>query len=158
VEDENPTHPTSPHFVRLHLSNTSSMTCSPHGCSAAVRRFVHSNAVTQYLQRQHGDLCNGRHGTVHLMCYKKPGRWGGVVVESLAGEKGRRRCRSGSVFHAIPPRALQIQVPRYSSTLGVTHQREQVKAAVGDRTPPFFLSRSFLPFVFTRSIHFRSSL
>jgi hypothetical protein len=106
----------------------------------------------RYLQRQHGDLCYGRHGTVHLMCYKKRQAGGVDVVvgESFAIEKGRRR--SGSVLHAIPLRALQIQVPRYSSILGVTHQREQVKAAVEDRTPPFFFPRSFLPFVFTRSL------
>jgi hypothetical protein len=48
------------------------------------------------------------------MCYRKRQAGGVDVVvgESFASEMGRRRCRSGSVLHAIPLRALQIQVPK----------------------------------------------
>jgi hypothetical protein len=88
---------------------------------AAVRRFVHSDAVTQYLQRQHGDLCYGRHGMVHFMCYKKRQRQAcgvDVVVDgSVAGEMviacyGHVRGDvNGKVLHDILLRALQIQMP-----------------------------------------------
>jgi hypothetical protein len=55
--------------------------------SAAVRRFVLSNAVAQYLQRQHGDLCHGRHGMVHFMCYKKRQRQACGVDVVVVGER-----------------------------------------------------------------------